>query len=59
MGKDLEHAGDDEVKLALHLMFLENSPTISLRESLSGGASFTSEQSETIGNYRRRRDGLV
>ena len=59
MGKDLEHASDDEVKLALHLMFLENSPTFSLRESLSGGASFTSEQSETIGNYRRWRSPAI
>ena len=58
-GKDLEHASDDEVKLALHLMFLENSPTFSLRESLSGGASFTSEQSETIGNYRRWRSPAI
>ena len=59
MGKDLEHASDDEVKLALRLMFLENSPTVSLRESLSGGASFTSEQSETIGNYRRWRSPAI
>ena len=59
MGTDLEHASDDEVKLALHLMFLENSPTFSLRESLSGGASFTSEQSETIGNYRRWRSPAI
>ena len=59
MGKNLEHASDDEVKLALHLMFLENSPTFSLRESLSGGASFTSGQSETIGNYRRWRSPAI
>ena len=59
MGKDLEHASDDEVKLALHLMFLENAPTFSLRESLSGGASFTSEQSETIGNYQRWRSPAI
>ena len=51
MGKDLEHASDDEVKLALHLVFLENAPTFSLRESLSAAASFTSGQSETIGNH--------
>ena len=59
MGKNLEHASDDEVKLALHLVFLENSPTFSLRESLSGGASFTSGQSETIGNYRRWRSPAI
>ena len=53
MGKDLEHASDDEVKLALHLVFLENAPTFSLRESLSAAASFTSGQSETIGNHRK------
>ena len=59
MGKDLEHASDDEVKLALHLVFLENAPTFSLRESLSAAASFTSGQSETIGNYRRWRSPAI
>ena len=59
MGKDLEHASDDEVKLALHLLFLENAPTFSLRESLSAAASFTSGQSETIGNYRRWRSPAI
>ena len=59
MGTDLERASDDEVKLALHFVLLEDSPTFSLLESLSEMASFTLEESEGIGQYRRWRSPAI
>lgn len=53
MGTDLEHASDEEVKLALHFVLLEDSPTYGLLGSVSEMASFTLEDSESIGQYRR------
>ena len=59
MGTDLERASDDEVKLALHYVLLEDSPTSSLLRSLSEMASFTLEESEDIGQYRRWRSPAI
>ena len=53
MGTDLERAGDEEVKIALHFVLEEGSPTFNLLESISEKASFTLEESERIGQYRR------
>ncbi len=53
MGTDLESASDEEVKIALHFVLHEDSPTFSLMESISERASFTLEQSEAFGDYRR------
>ena len=53
MGTDLERASDEEVKIALHFVLLEGSPTFSLMESISERASFTLEESPLIGQYRR------
>ena len=58
-GTDLERASDDEVKLALHYVLLEDSPTSSLLRSLSEMASFTLEESEDIGQYRRWRSPAI
>ncbi len=59
MGTDLEHASDEEVKLALHYALLEGSPTSSLADSLSEKASFTLEASEGVGPYRRWRSPAI
>ena len=59
MGTDLERASDDEVKLALHYVLLEDSPKSSLLRSLSEMASFTLEESEDIGQYRRWRSPAI
>ena len=53
MGTDLERASDEEVKIALHFVLEEGSPTFNLLESISEKASFTLEESERIGQYRR------
>ncbi len=52
-GTDLERASDEEVKIALHFVLFEDSPTFGLMESISEKASFTLEESEIIGEYRR------
>ena len=59
MGTDLERASDDDVKLALHYVLLEDSPTSSLLRSLSEMASFTLEESEDIGQYRHWRSPAI
>ena len=53
MGTDLERASDEEVKIALHFVLMEGSATSNLMESISEKASFTLEESEGIGQYRR------
>ena len=59
MGTDLEHASDEQVKLALHYVLLKGSPTFSLVDSLSEQASFTLEASEAAGQYRRWRSPAI
>ena len=53
MGTDLERASDEEVKIALHFVLMEGSATSNLMESISEKASFTLEESESVGQYRR------
>ena len=59
MGTDLERASDGEVKLALHFVLQEDSPTSGLLESLSEMASFTLEESERIGQFKRWRSPAI
>ena len=53
MGTDLERASDEDVKIALHFVLMEGSATSNLMESISEKASFTLEESESVGQYRR------
>ena len=53
MGTNLERASDEDVKIALHFVLQEGRPTFGLRESISEKASFTLEESENFGQYRR------
>ena len=55
MGTDLEHATDEQAKLALHFVLQEDSPFSSLLDTISERASFTLEESESLGQYRRWR----
>ena len=59
MGTDLERASDEEVKIALHFVLLEGSPTFNLMESVSERATFTLEESDRIGQYRRWRSPAI
>ena len=59
VGIDLERASDEEVKIALHFVLLEGSPTFGLTESLSERASYTLEYAEGIGQYRRWRSPAI
>ena len=59
IGSDLERASDEEVKIALHFVLLEGSPTFGLMESLSERASYTAEHAEGIGQYRRWRSPAI
>ena len=53
IGTSLERATDEEVKIALHFVLHQDSPTFSLMESISEKATFTLEEAEGIGQYRR------
>ncbi len=55
MGTDLERATDEQVKVALHFVLEQGSPTASLREYLSENSTFTPTNSATFGEYRRWR----
>ena len=59
MGTDLGSASDEDVKIALHFVLQEGSPTFSLMESISEKASFTLEDSDRIGEYRRWRSPAI
>lgn len=59
IGSDLERATDEEVKIALHFVLLEGSPTIGFMESISERASYTLEYVEGIGQYRRWRSPAI
>ena len=59
IGTNLERASDEEVKIALHFVLQEWSPTSGLMQSLSEKATFTLENSETIGQYRRWRSPAI
>ena len=53
MGTDLERASEEEVKIALHFVLEEGSPTFNFLDSISEKASFSLEESDGIGQYRR------
>ena len=55
IGTDLERASDEDVKIALHFVLEEGSPTFNLMESISEKATFTLEESDRIGQYRSWR----
>ncbi len=55
MGTDLERASEEDVKIALHFVLQEGSPTFGLMESMSEKAEFTLEESERFGQYRSWR----
>ena len=59
IGSDLERASDEEVKIALHFVLLEGSPTFGLMESLSERANYTLAYAESIGQYRRWRSPAI
>ena len=59
MGTDLGSASDEDVKIALHFVLQEGSPTFSLMESISEKATFTLEDSDRIGQYRRWRSPAI
>ena len=58
-GSDLERASDEEVKIALHFVLQEGSPTFNLMESMSEKASYTLEEAELIGQYRSWRSPAI
>lgn len=55
MGTDLERASEEDVKIALHFVLQEGSPTFGLMESMSEKAEFALEESERFGQYRSWR----
>lgn len=59
IGSELERASDEEVKIALHFVLLEGSPTFGLVESLSERASYTLAYAEGIGQYRSWRSPAI
>ncbi len=59
MGTDLGSASDEDVKMALHFVLQEGSPTFSLMQSLSEKATFTLEDSDWIGRYQRWRSPAI
>ena len=59
MGTDLGSASDEDVKIALHFVLQEGSSTFSLMESISEKATFTLEDSDRIGQYRRWRSPVI
>ena len=59
VGTDLGSASDEDVKMALHFVLQEGSPTFSLMQSLSEKATFTLEDSDWIGRYQRWRSPAI
>lgn len=55
IGTDLERASEEDVKIALHFVLQEGSPTFGLMESMSEKAEFALEESERFGQYRSWR----
>ena len=59
VGADLSSASDEEVKIALHVVLMEGSPTASLVQSISERATYTIEESEKFGEYRSWRSPAI